>query len=121
RAIADLGYRGVDKIGETEVVTPKKRALTKYGKVKLRADHRRRSSIEAGLSHLKNGNRLGRNYYRHIAGDVTNVLLASAGYNFKRTMRKWKEMFKYFLSFLVFVLETLFVPQKYYPLPKMTF
>jgi IS5 family transposase len=121
KAIADLGYRGVDKIGETEVITPKKKALTKYGKEKLRADHRRRSSIEAGISHLKNGHRLGRNYYCHITGDVTNLLLASAGCNFKRMMRKWKVMFKYFLSFLVLVFQILFVPQRYYPQPKTTF
>lgn len=121
KAITDLGYRGVDKIGETEVVTPKKKALTKYGKGKLRADHRRRSSIETGISHLKNGHRLGRNYYRHIAGDVTNVLLAATGCNFKRMMRKWKEMFKYFLSFFILTLEVIInlferdeFPKKYY-------
>lgn len=121
KAIADLGYRGVIKIGETEVITPKKTATTYNGKVKLRADHRRRSSIEAGISHLKNNHRLGRNYYSHIAGDKTNVLLSAAAYNFKRMMRKWKVMFKYFLSFLVFVLEIIFVPKKYYNLSKMTF
>lgn len=121
KAIADLGYRGVDKIGESEIITPKKKAVTKYGKEKLRADHRRRSSIEAGISHLKNGHRLGRNYYRHITGDVTNVLLASAGYNFKRMMRKWKEMFKYFLLFFYYVLRVFFVPPKSYPVLKTTF
>jgi IS5 family transposase len=110
KAIADLGYRGVDKIGETEVITPKKKATTYYGKVKLRADHRRRSSIEAGISHLKNNHRLGRNFYSHIAGDETNVLLSAAAYNFKRMMRKWKELFKYFLSIFYYVLRVLFVP-----------
>lgn len=121
KAIADLGYRGVDKIGETEVITPKKKATTYYGKVKLRADHRRRSSIEAGISHLKNNHRLGRNFYSHITGDETNVLLSAAAYNLKRMMRKWKEMFKYFLSIFYYVLRTFFVPPKSYPVLKMTF
>jgi IS5 family transposase len=121
KAIADLGYRGVDKIGETEVITPKKKATTYYGKVKLRADHRRRSSIEAGISHLKNNHRLGRNFYSYITGDETNVLLSAAAYNFKRMMRKWKEMFKYFLSIFYYVLSTFFEPPKSYPVLKMTF
>jgi IS5 family transposase len=121
RAIADLGYRGVDKIGETEVITPKKKATTYYGKVKLRADHRRRSSIEAGISHLKNYYRLGRNFYSHIAGDEINVLLSAAAYNFKRMMRKWKEMFKYFLSFFYSLLRVYFILSKSFPKLKMTF
>jgi IS5 family transposase len=121
KAIADLGYRGVDKIGETEVITPKKKATTYYGKVKLRADHRRRSSIEAGISHLKNNHRLGRNFYSHIAGDETNVLLSAAAYNFKRMMRKWKEMFKSFLSIFYYVLRVFFIPLNSCPNLKMTF
>jgi IS5 family transposase len=121
KAIADLGYRGVDKIGETEVITPKKKATTYYGKVKLRADHRRRSSIEAGISHLKNNHRLGRNFYSHIAGDETNVLLSAAAYNFKRMMRKWKEMFKSFLSIFYYVLRVFFIPPNSCPNLKMTF
>ena len=121
KAIADLGYRGIDKIGETEVITPKKKATTYYDKVKLRADHRRRSSIEAGISHLKNNHRLGRNFYSHIAGDETNVLLSAAAYNFKRMMRKWKELFKYFLSIFYYLLRTLFAPPKSYTALKTTF
>jgi len=121
RAIADLGYRGTNKIGETEVITPKTRGETKYEKEKLRSEHRRRSSIEAGISHLKNDHRLGRNYYSKIVGDAINVLLAAAAFNFKRMMRKWKEMFKYFLSFLVFMLEILFCHSRSSQVPKTTF
>jgi IS5 family transposase len=95
KAIADLGYRGVSRIGETEKITPSKRAKTKSEKVKLRNDHRRRSSpqagfstLEAGISHLKIDHRLNRNFYRYAIGDEINLLLAASAFNFKRMMRK---------------------------------
>lgn len=121
RAIVDLGYRGIDKIGMTEIITPKKKAKTKTGREKLRSDHRRRSAIEANISHLKNDHRLDRNFYRYVAGDVTNLLLASASFNFKRMMRKWKVKFKYFLSILFSWLRELFIRTESYNLAKMTF
>ncbi len=71
--------------------------------------------------HLKNNHRLGRNYYSHIAGDQTNVLLSATAYNFKRMMRKWKVMFKYFLIFLYYLLSRLFIPSMSYQKLKMTF
>lgn len=101
KAIVDLGYRGQNKIGETEVVTPRKRATTPYQRAALRSDHRRRSSIEACMSHLKRYYRLGRNFYCAIKGDVTNVLLAAAAHNFKRMMNKWKFYFAFLFSFLI--------------------
>jgi len=36
---------------------------------------------------LKSDHRLGRNFYKGLAGDAVNILLAAAAYNFKRTMR----------------------------------
>ncbi len=101
KAIVDLGYRGQNKIGETEIVTPRKRATTPYQRAALRSDHRRRSSIEACMSHLKRYYRLGRNFYCAIKGDVTNVLLAAAAHNFKRMMNKWKLYFAFLFSFLI--------------------
>lgn len=109
KAIADLGYRGVSRIGETEIITPSKKAKTKSEKVKLRHHHRRRSSIEAGISHLKNDHRLNRNFYRYVIGDEINLLLAASSFNFKRAMRKLKEKIKYFLSILFSRLREIFV------------
>jgi len=121
RAIVDLGYRGIEKIGITEIITPGKKAKANTDRLKLRNDHRRRSSIEAKISHLKNDHRLDRNFYRYVAGDITNLLLATASSNFKRMMNKWKERFKYFLSILtavrqvlISVLRELFVTKKSY-------
>jgi transposase, IS5 family len=90
KAIVDLGYRGIRKIGNTEVVSPQKKGKTTSEKRTLRQDHRRRSSIEANISHLKNNHRLNRNYYRYVSGDITNLLLSASAYNFRRMMRKWK-------------------------------
>jgi len=113
KAIVDLGYRGISKIGNTEVVSPQKKAKSKSEK-KIRQlpenDHRRRSSIEANISHLKNNHRLNRNYYRYVSGDATNLLLSATAYNFKRMMRKWANQIKYFLSNLFLELRRIFYP-----------
>jgi hypothetical protein len=46
KAIVDLGYRGIRKIGQTEVVSPQKKGNTISEKRTLRQEHRSRSSIE---------------------------------------------------------------------------
>lgn len=121
KAIVDLGYRGIRKIGQTEVVSPQKKGKTISEKRTLRQDHRRRSSIEANISHLKNNHRLDRNYYSNIAGDTTNLLLSAAAYNFKRMMRKWTLMIKYFLSNLFSAIKRIFYPQFFYYRLNLTF
>ena len=131
KAIVDLGYRGINKIGETEIITPNKKGQTSYEKTQLRNAHRRRSAIEAGISHLKNYYRLGRNFYRNVAGDSTNLLLAVrqrtdslwrvAVYNFKRMMNIWKEEFRKFFVFIFYIFKQLWAPQKIFLSGKMTF
>lgn len=101
KVIVDLGYRGQNSIGETEIVTPRKKATTAPQRAALRKDHRRRSAIEACMSHLKRYYRLGRNFYSSIKGDYTNVLLAAAAHNFRRMMKKWELYFAFFFSFLI--------------------
>jgi len=111
KAIVDLGYRGIKKIGETEVVSPQKKAKTIAEKRILRNDHRRRSSIEANISHLKNNHRLNKNYYRYVSGDVFNLLLSASAYNFKRMMRKWSDEVKYFRSILFSSFKRILLPK----------
>ena len=43
--------------------------------------------MEPTTGHLKSDYRLGRNFYKGVAGDTVNVLLAAAAYNFKRAMK----------------------------------
>jgi IS5 family transposase len=94
-AITDQGYRGRKYYGETEIVNARdlRRQKTVYRKRKVKKQLKKRSAIEPVIEHLKSGHRLSRNYLSGVVGDNINVMLAAAGYNFKRLLRK----LKYFL------------------------
>jgi hypothetical protein len=49
---------------------------------------RRRSTVEPVIGHLKSEHRMGRNYLWHRQGNATNAVLAAAGYNFRRLLRR---------------------------------
>lgn len=87
--IVDLGYRGRKYVETTRIQTPatvpNASASQRY---RLRKSMRRRAAIEAAISHLKRDHRLARNFYKGVAGDHYNVLLAAAAANFARWMRK---------------------------------
>lgn len=89
RAFCDRGFRGRTKIGGTKIEipgTPEKHATAHY-KRKAQAKFRRRSAIEAIISHVKHDFRMLRNYLKGTAGDTINLLLAAAAFNFKKWMR----------------------------------
>ncbi len=114
-AIADRGYKGKTKIGETEILIPKpqKKSMSEYEKKKMRGMFRRRASIEPVIGHLKTDNRLGRNFLKGVVGDQMNVMLASAAYNFRKWMRKAETFFVSFyktVEQLIFRFELLFTP-----------
>lgn len=94
-AIADRGYRGKTKVGETEIIIPKpmKKRTSEYEKKKTRERFRRRASIEPIISHLKTDYRLERNYLKGIIGDSINLMLSAAAFNFKKWMRKTANFF----------------------------
>jgi len=48
--------------------------------------------IEPVIEHLKEDQRLCKNYYKKMFGDEINIVLATAGLNFKRMMNK-RELF----------------------------
>ena len=88
--IVDLGYRGRKKVNNTTIQTPTTPAnASPQQKARFRKAMRRRAAIEATIGHLKRDHRLNRNYYKGIAGDYYNVLLAAAAANFARWMRKF--------------------------------
>jgi len=89
-AIVDRGYRGKSKIGETEIVNPKrpKKNATSYEKMKARKRFRRRAGIEPIIGHLKQDFRLSRNYLKGTNGDMANVLLSATAYNLKKWMNR---------------------------------
>jgi len=100
----DRGYRGNAQIGPTKVQIPKPfndKKQSRYQQKKLKKAHRRRAAIEPVIGHLKTDHRLGRNFYKGIFGDNINIMLAAAGFNFKRMMNKWKKSFFVILQNLI--------------------
>jgi len=73
----------------------------------LKKQFSRRAAIEPVIGHLKTDNRMRRNYYKGITGDAINIMLSSAGYNFKRMMRKWSAFFGFYLILTLFRLPAL--------------
>jgi IS5 family transposase len=130
KVLADLGYRGKKAINETKIVTPAdgKKIQSSYQRRKHKKDMARRSSIEPVIGHLKQDNRLGRNYHKGIKGDQINVMLAAAAFNFKRFMRlKLNTLLQRFyyavhcvLAFITDSLRSLY-PQSALSFFKMTF
>lgn len=88
-AIADRGYRGRKRIGDTEIITPKppKQADTEHQKKRARKRFRRRAAIEPIIGHLKSDHRLKRCYLKGLIGDAINLMLAAAAFNLKKWMR----------------------------------
>lgn len=97
-AIADRGYKGSSRIGETEIHIPKppKKAISEYEKKKARLRFRRRAAIEPVIGHLKTDNRLSRNFLKGVIGDQINVMLAAAAFNLRKWMRKAETFFSSF-------------------------
>jgi IS5 family transposase len=108
----DRGYKGQTKIGGTIIHVPDTYMKGKMKRItnKIRDRFRRRAAIEPIIGHLKQDNRLGRNFYRGLVGDSINVLLAAAAFNLKRMLNKWKSCWLHFL----FSFFNAFFPKKNY-------
>ena len=106
KAIVDRGYRGVTKIGETEIHRPKKpKKNQSYSETRRkRKDFRRRASIEPIISHLKTDFLLSRNFLKGSIGDSINLILSGAAFNLRKLIRK--------LEFIFAILKMLFI-EKY--------
>jgi transposase, IS5 family len=85
-AYVDRGYRGATSYKSCLIQVPKtQKNITK----EKRKKHSKRAGIEPIIGHLKTDNRMGRNFYKGIIGDIINVLLAAAAKNFKRVINLW--------------------------------
>jgi IS5 family transposase len=83
RILTDAGYKGhnAPKEHKFKVYTQgQKRGVTQAIKAQLK----RRATIEPLIGHAKDDHRLGRNFLAHRQGDAINAVLAAAGYNFRR-------------------------------------
>lgn len=76
----DMGYRGYNYTGETQVHVDKRRrgntdkSLWKWMK--------RRAAIEPSIGHLKHEHLMDRNRLKGVLGDQLNVIFSAAGMNF---------------------------------------
>lgn len=101
-AKVDRGYRGKKQIGETEIMipSPPKKTLSHYQRKKISNAHKKRAAIEPVIGHIKADHRLERNFYKGVFGANINIMLAAAGFNFKRMIKKWKSSLWHFLQSL---------------------
>ena len=98
----DRGYRGLEKSGDTAVIIPDnpKQSDSTYAKRKKQELFRKRAGIEPVIGHCKTDHRLGRNFYKGLFGDSINVMLAAAGFNFKRAIRLLFCLFRNIIDWL---------------------
>ena len=92
-AAVDLGYRGHNYEGDVKVNVVKRNL--KGLKLSFKKFLKRRSAIEAGISHLKRDSRLDRNYLKGTKGDKLNAVLSACGYNLRLILA-----FVYFFLYL---------------------
>jgi len=101
-SIVDRGYRGRKTVLGVEVRIPgkaKKRA-SNYEKQKARKFFKARAGIEPVIGHVKNDHRMIRNYLSGIQGDMANTLLAAAGFNMRKMLRRIKAEILYLCQYL---------------------
>jgi transposase, IS5 family len=103
-AICDRGYRGRKKVENTKIVIPNPLPAdsSRYQKEKIRKKFRRRAAIEPIIGHLKQDHRMERNFLKGLYGDFVNCVLAAAGFNLRKMLRKiassWNSIIRWFNS-----------------------
>jgi IS5 family transposase len=99
-AFVDMGYRGHNYRGDTEVHVDKRRrgrtakSLWRWMK--------RRAAIEPGIGHLKREHRMDRNRLKGVEGDRINAILSAAGMNFWKLLKCAADFFRQFFLWLLF-------------------
>ena len=85
-AYVDKGYRGHGYHGPAtiHIAGTMSRGLTRT----LRRRRKRRSAIEPKIGHLKSDHRMSRCFLRGLCGDAINAVLAAAGSNFRKLLRR---------------------------------
>ena len=85
-AYVDKGYKGNPKhLGNTAVHLANRRK--KSMKPSEWRWFKRRSAIEPVIGHMKNDNRMDRNYLKGTDGDTMNAILAACGFNLRKLLR----------------------------------
>ena len=98
--LADKGYRGHGIKDKTVLISGQKRKLSRYKKNQLK----KRSAIEARISHMKNQGKLDRNFLKGVEGDVVNALLCAIGQNMRHLMVHNYLIIAFFQRFFALIL-----------------
>lgn len=85
-AYVDKGYRGHDYVGDAEVHIAGQRC--KRDTRRERKRRRRRSAVEPKIGHLKSDHRMDRCFLAGLHGDAINTVLAAAGSNLRKLLRR---------------------------------
>ena len=77
----DRGYRGKKEINGTKIIIPDvpRKSDSRYQRLKKHKLFCKRAGIEPTIGHLKSDYRLGRNFYKGVAGDTVNGTSGSSG------------------------------------------
>jgi len=102
--IYDRGGRGITKINETTILTPKppKKSASQYERRIVRQKFRRRAAIEPLIGHLKTDFRMAQNYLHGTSSPRMNAMLAATGWNLKKMMEKLKQELLHLYTLLFF-------------------
>jgi IS5 family transposase len=99
-AFVDMGYRGHNYRGNTEVhVDKRKRGRTAKS---LWRWMKRRAAIEPGIGHLKREHRMDRNRLKGVEGDRINAILSATGMNLWKLLRYAADFLRQFLFGLLY-------------------
>jgi IS5 family transposase len=90
-ALVDLGYRGAQQHGDTEILYAGRisKEISGSKRYRLKRKLHRRASIEPRIGHLKARFRMGRNFLKGLYGDMANVLLAASAMNLVNWMGRF--------------------------------
>jgi IS5 family transposase len=112
-AYVDKGYRGHDYQGDTaiHIAGSSHCGLSQT----IRKRRRRRSAVEPLIGHMKSDHRMSRCFLKGLAGDAINALLAAAGLNLRKLLRRFVFALIFWLSRRAEVLPATLQPPN--PLP----
>jgi IS5 family transposase len=85
-AYVDKGYRGHDYAGPAEVHVGDRGCKNESRRRRRR--RKRRSAVEPKIGHLKSDHRMDRCFLTGLCGDAINAVLAAAGSNMRKLLRK---------------------------------
>ena len=84
-AYVDLGYKGYDYRGDTQIHLVNYRQMKKLTRA-VKKWFKRRAAIEPIFGHVKYDNRMDRNYLKGQEGDQINALLSGCGFNMRKLL-----------------------------------